>query len=88
MTPEERLASLTAWAEKQKYVQPGEGGTFAVGEFNYPTKPPRRSELDANLAVFWLDRPLGYSNHLRHAILLRSSQICARVHCASCASCV
>jgi hypothetical protein len=31
MTSEERLASLQAWAEEKKYVQPGEGGTLAIG---------------------------------------------------------
>ena len=31
MTPEERLESLKAFAEEQKYVRPGEGGTLAFG---------------------------------------------------------
>lgn len=31
MTPEERLESLTAWAEEQKYVRNGEGGTLPFG---------------------------------------------------------
>ena len=30
MTPEERLASLQQWAEEQKYVKPGEGGTLSM----------------------------------------------------------
>lgn len=31
MTPEERLQSLKDWAEEQKYVRPGEGGTLPFG---------------------------------------------------------
>lgn len=31
MSPEERLESLKAWAEEQKYVRPGEGGTLSFG---------------------------------------------------------
>lgn len=31
MSAEERLESLKAWAEEQKYVRPGEGGTFSFG---------------------------------------------------------
>lgn len=31
MTSEERLASLQQWAEEQKYVRPGEGGTLPTG---------------------------------------------------------
>ena len=31
MTPEERLESLKQWAEEQKYVRPGEGGTLPCG---------------------------------------------------------
>ena len=30
MTPEERLQSLREWAEEQKYVKPGEGGTLST----------------------------------------------------------
>ena len=29
MTAEERLESLKAWCEEQKYVRPGEGGTLS-----------------------------------------------------------
>lgn len=31
MTPEERRQSLQEWAEEQKYVRPGEGGTLSFG---------------------------------------------------------
>ena len=31
MTPEERLQSLEEWAEEQKYVRSGEGGTVDFG---------------------------------------------------------
>lgn len=31
MTSAERLRSLQAWAEEQKYVRPGEGGTLNTG---------------------------------------------------------
>lgn len=31
MTPEERLQSLQEWAEEQKYVRLGEGGTMPFG---------------------------------------------------------
>ena len=31
MTPEERLKSLQEWAEEQKYVRLGEGGTLPFG---------------------------------------------------------
>ena len=34
MTPEERLESLKAWCEEQKYVRPGEGGTLGCGISN------------------------------------------------------
>ena len=34
MTPEERLQSLQEWAEGQKYVRPGEGGTLGFGVRN------------------------------------------------------
>lgn len=31
MTADERLESLKAWAEEQKYIRPGEGGTLSFG---------------------------------------------------------
>jgi hypothetical protein len=31
MTAEERLESLKAWCEEQKYVKPGECGTLGIG---------------------------------------------------------
>lgn len=31
MTPEERLQSLREWAEEQRYVRAGEGGTLPFG---------------------------------------------------------
>jgi len=37
MTPSERLASLEAWAEEQKYIHPGEAGT--LGSLRNITRP-------------------------------------------------
>ena len=38
MSEEERLQSIKAWAEEQKYVRPGEGGTLGTGVRNFATQ--------------------------------------------------